>query len=127
MFMTVFLAVSLITISRCFFIVNNFFKFFQKSFLIYFKQRRRRDLNPRAAINDLHPFQGCPFGQLGYFSKNKIRVRLRTLRARAVLQSNYSHLRELRILSGAFFRRKKDSQSESYFTWLLLSCLRAKK
>ena len=30
---------------------------------------RRRDLNPRAAINDLHPFQGCPFGQLGYFSK----------------------------------------------------------
>ena len=32
-------------------------------------QRRRRDLNPRAAINDLHPFQGCPFGQLGYFSE----------------------------------------------------------
>ena len=31
-------------------------------------KRRRRDLNPRAAINDLHPFQGCPFGQLGYFS-----------------------------------------------------------
>ena len=24
-------------------------------------------MNPRAAINDLHPFQGCPFGQLGYF------------------------------------------------------------
>ena len=34
-----------------------------------FLSRRRRDLNPRAAINDLHPFQGCPFGQLGYFSK----------------------------------------------------------
>ena len=33
-------------------------------------ERRRRDLNPRAAINDLHPFQGCPFGQLGYFSKH---------------------------------------------------------
>ena len=32
-------------------------------------QRRRRDLNPRAAINDLLPFQGSPFGQLGYFSK----------------------------------------------------------
>ena len=31
-------------------------------------ERRRRDLNPRAAVNDLHPFQGCPFGQLGYFS-----------------------------------------------------------
>ena len=27
--------------------------------------RRRRDLNPRAAINDLHPFQGCPFDHLG--------------------------------------------------------------
>ncbi len=26
-------------------------------------------MNPRAAINDLHPFQGCPFGQLGYFSR----------------------------------------------------------
>ena len=31
-------------------------------------KRRRRDLNPRAAINDLHPFQGCPFSHLGYFS-----------------------------------------------------------
>ena len=31
-------------------------------------ERRRRDLNPRAAINDLHPFQGCPFSHLGYFS-----------------------------------------------------------
>ena len=26
-------------------------------------------MNPRAAINDLLPFQGSPFGQLGYFSK----------------------------------------------------------
>ena len=25
-------------------------------------------MNPRAAINDLHPFQGCPFSHLGYFS-----------------------------------------------------------
>lgn len=31
-------------------------------------KRRRRDLNPRAATNDLLPFQGSPFGQLGYFS-----------------------------------------------------------
>ena len=37
------------------------------SFLI--QKRRKRDLNPRAAINDLLPFQGSPFGQLGYFSK----------------------------------------------------------
>ena len=28
-------------------------------------QRRRRDLNPRAAINDLLPFQGSPFNHLG--------------------------------------------------------------
>ena len=45
------------------------------TFLFYFvhhlmSERRRRDLNPRAAINDLHPFQGCPFGQLGYFSES---------------------------------------------------------
>ena len=46
-----------------------YFKFFQKIFNIFSSERRRRDLNPRAAINDLHPFQGCPFGQLGYFSK----------------------------------------------------------
>ena len=26
-------------------------------------------MNPRAAVNDLLPFQGSPFGQLGYFSK----------------------------------------------------------
>ena len=45
--------------------VNNFFLF-----ILNFKnERRRRDLNPRAAINDLLPFQGSPFGQLGYFSK----------------------------------------------------------
>ena len=25
-------------------------------------------MNPRAATNDLLPFQGSPFGQLGYFS-----------------------------------------------------------
>ena len=31
-------------------------------------ERRRRDLNPCAAVNDLLPFQGSPFGQLGYFS-----------------------------------------------------------
>ena len=32
-------------------------------------------MNPRAAINDLHPFQGCPFGQLGYFSTLLLRIR----------------------------------------------------
>ena len=56
------LTISLIILTRFKVFVNTFFK-------LFFKQRRRRDLNPRAAINDLHPFQGCPFGQLGYFSE----------------------------------------------------------
>ena len=30
-----------------------------------FTERRRRDLNPRAATNDLLPFQGSPFSHLG--------------------------------------------------------------
>ena len=37
-----------------------------------FFKRRRRDLNPRAAINDLHPFQGCPFSHLGTSPKSLI-------------------------------------------------------
>ena len=49
------------------------FKCLSTTFLNFFwlrnSKRRRRDLNPRAAINDLLPFQGSPFGQLGYFSK----------------------------------------------------------
>ena len=32
-------------------------------------ERRKRDLNPRAGSPDLLPFQGSPFGQLGYFSR----------------------------------------------------------
>ena len=35
-------------------------------------------MNPRAAINDLHPFQGCPFGQLGYFSELKTNIKLKS-------------------------------------------------
>ena len=45
-----------------------FLKNFFNSFSLRNHKRRRGDLNPRAAVNDLHPFQGCPFGQLGYFS-----------------------------------------------------------
>ena len=38
----------------------------QELFSTFFKvERRRRDLNPRAAINDLLPFQGSPFSHLG--------------------------------------------------------------
>ena len=42
--------------------------FCQVLFFKKFVERRKRDLNPRAAVNDLLPFQGSPFGQLGYFS-----------------------------------------------------------
>ena len=59
--------------------VNYFFIYFvvfSNSFIIsdnrrsvniflLFSKRRRRDLNPRAAINDLLPFQGSPFNLLG--------------------------------------------------------------
>ena len=38
------------------------------TFFKKFVERRKRDLNPRAAVNDLLPFQGSPFSQLGYFS-----------------------------------------------------------
>ncbi len=51
--------------------INLLLGFFGFGWLYYFVfkvLRRRRDLNPRAAINDLLPFQGSPFGQLGYFS-----------------------------------------------------------
>ena len=44
--------------------VNNFFNFF-RHFSTLRKKRRRRDLNPRAATNDLLPFQGSPFSHLG--------------------------------------------------------------
>ena len=81
--------------------VKNFFDFFQKLFWYYFDtlfscfpnyglqfspnirqdfsriKRRRRDLNPRAAINDLHPFQGCPFGLLGTSPSKLIQSTLR--------------------------------------------------
>ena len=45
--------------SACQALFLNFFTLFLSS------ERRRRDLNPRAAVNDLHPFQGCPFSLLG--------------------------------------------------------------
>ena len=39
-------------------------KRFDRNLLLKF-QRRRRDLNPRAAINDLLTFQASPFSHLG--------------------------------------------------------------
>ena len=40
-------------------------KFIQIFFDVISNQRRKRDLNPRAATNDLLPFQGSPFSLLG--------------------------------------------------------------
>ena len=37
----------------------------QPVFYIFLTERRRRDLNPRAAINDLLTFQASPFSHLG--------------------------------------------------------------
>ena len=70
--LSAFFAISLIIISRRKSNVNTFFRFFYFFRHSLSSKRRRRDLNPRAAINDLHPFQGCPFGQLGYFSRNTL-------------------------------------------------------
>lgn len=54
----------------CQHLFSTFFKFLYQHFTFPENKRRRRDLNPRAATNDLLPFQGSPFSQLGYFSKN---------------------------------------------------------
>ena len=57
----------------------------------HISKRRKRDLNPRAAINDLLPFQGSPFGQLGYFSKS---VRKKNFaEAKSLLQSGEGGIR----------------------------------
>ena len=55
---------------------------------IMFSERRRRDLNPRAAVNDLLPFQGSPFGQLGYFSNWQIFNGEGGIRTHAPLRTN---------------------------------------
>ena len=55
---------------------------FKTFFNFFCGQRRKRDLNPRAAINDLLPFQGSPFNHLGT-SPNALLI----LYANAVLMS----------------------------------------
>ena len=61
--------ISTFILSTAFQVYHNFLSLSRTFFFLFWKERRRRDLNPRAAINDLLPFQGSPFGQLGYFSK----------------------------------------------------------
>ena len=68
---------------------------FVKVLTILFRiERRRRDLNPRAAINDLHPFQGCPFGLLGTSPSGL---------------NHQPHVFDYRIRPGRFQRRGWDS------------------
>ena len=68
-----FVRVSFVRLSCLANFVNNFFKFFQNIFSSSSRinfERRKRDLNPRAAINDLLPFQGSPFSLLGISPKS---------------------------------------------------------
>ena len=73
-------------------------------------------MNPRAAINDLLPLQGSPFGQLGYFSKLPYAIALVYFFARSVLYyiALFFFCQELfRLFSKSFFvlnkRREWDS------------------
>ena len=55
----------LFDINTTFRICQEVFYFVFQSFYFVLTERRRRDLNPRTAINDLLPFQGSPFSRLG--------------------------------------------------------------
>ena len=81
LFLCRFSRISLNSLSFSLSLVKNFFILFRHFSVVFqlvkipflnsvLNKRRRRDLNPRAATNDLLPFQGSPFGQLGYFSKS---------------------------------------------------------
>ena len=55
------------------------------------RRRRRRDLNPRAAINDLLPFQGSPFNHLGTSAKSTVpESKLSSVVAALSLAARYS-------------------------------------
>ena len=62
------LADSLFTLSHPQAFVNKFFHFFEK-FIFFKKTTEKEGFEPSRRVNDLLPFQGSPFGQLGYFSK----------------------------------------------------------
>ena len=85
---------TVISVRQLWYLITHFslcqalFYFFQN----FYSERRRRDLNPRAAINDLHPFQGCPFGQLGYFSKCS-RISTVTIKLFGVISSGEDGIR----------------------------------
>ena len=49
--------------------VKNFFNFFSKFSTSQKIKAEKEGFEPSRRVNDLLPFQGSPFGQLGYFSK----------------------------------------------------------
>ena len=76
LFLCRFSRISLNSLSFSFSLVKNFFILFRHFSVVFqlvkipflnsvLNKRRRRDLNPRAATNDLLPFQGSPFNHLG--------------------------------------------------------------
>ena len=95
-------------------------------------RRRRRDLNPRAAINDLLPFQGSPFSLLGT-SPNKLNCYSHSIWQRGAKAERVGFeptrpcgqtvfktaslwpLRYLSILFALFVERKNDSSKDTYF------------
>ena len=76
LFLCRFSRISLNSLSFSFSLVKNFFILFRHFSVVFqlvkipflnsvLNKRRRRDLNPRAATNDLLPFQGSPFNHVG--------------------------------------------------------------
>ena len=86
------------------------FSMCQVLFSSFFKpERRRRDLNPRAAINDLLPFQGSPFGQLGYFSKLPYAIASHFSEAFYIISRCFSFVKNFFYLFHSQQRREWDS------------------
>ena len=83
--------------------------YFFKTFIQEVLKRRRRDLNPRAAINDLLPFQGSPFGQLGYLLQIALRNRFGLFLTRSVLYyiALFSLSRTFRLFQNLFILNKR--------------------
>ena len=60
---------SLFILSHPTLFVKNFFNFFSKFSTSQKIKAEKEGFEPSRRVNDLLPFQGSPFGQLGYFSK----------------------------------------------------------
>ena len=60
---------SLFILSHSKLFVKNFFNFFSKFSTSQKIKAEKEGFEPSRRVNDLLPFQGSPFGQLGYFSK----------------------------------------------------------